>query len=73
MAWTVGIRRGGLLLCLLVLPLYMRVLIFGAIVGLAAQAGLPTAGHFYALGAMAVLALALAPVAAGAALRISLN
>ena len=73
MALTVGIRRGGLLLTLLVLPLYIPVLIFGASVVLAAQAGLPTAGHFYALGAMAVLALALAPVAAGAALRISLN
>ena len=48
-------------------------LIFGASVVLAADAGLPTAGHFYFLGAMMVLALALAPLAASAALRISLN
>jgi len=40
---------------------------------LAAQAGLPTAGWFYALAAMFMLALALAPVAASAALRVSLN
>ena len=73
MALTVGVKRGGLLLTLLVLPLYIPVLIFGASVVLAAEAGLPTAGHFYALGAMAVLALSLAPLAAGAALRISLN
>jgi len=72
-ALTVGIRRSGLLLTLLVLPLYVPVLIFGASVVLAADAGLPTAGHFYFLGAMMVLALALAPLAASAALRISLN
>jgi len=73
MALTVGVKRGGLLLTLLVLPLYVPVLIFGASVVLAAEAGLPTAGHFYALGAMAVLALSLAPLATSAALRISLN
>lgn len=72
-ALTVGIRRSGLLLTLLVLPLYVPVLIFGASVVLAADSGLPTAGHFYILGAMMVLALALAPLAASAALRISLN
>jgi len=73
MALTVGVKRGGLLLTLLVLPLYVPVLIFGSSVVLAAEAGLPTAGHFYALGAMAVLALSLAPLATSAALRISLN
>jgi len=72
-ALTLGIRRSGLLLTLLVLPLYVPVLIFGASVVLAAEAGLPTAGHFYILGAMMILALALAPLAASAALRISLN
>ena len=72
-ALTVGIRRSGLLLTLLVLPLYVPVLIFGASVVLAADSGLPIAGHFYILGAMMVLALALAPLAASAALRISLN
>ncbi len=73
MALTVGIKRSGVLLTLLVLPLYVSVLIFGAGVVLAAQAGLPTAGWFYALAAMFMLALALAPVAASAALRVSLN
>mgnify|MGYP003335469909 FL=1 len=73
MALTVGVRRGGLLLTLLVLPLYIPVLIFGAGVVLAAQAGLPTTGHFYMLGSMAILALALAPIATAAALRISVN
>ncbi len=72
-ALTVGIRRSGLLLTLLVLPLYVPVLIFGASVVLAAGSGLPTVGHFYILGAMMILALTLAPLAAGAALRISLN
>ena len=72
-ALTVGIRRSGLLLTLLVLPLYVPVLIFGATVVLAAEAGLPTVGHFYILGAMMILALALAPLATSAALRISLN
>ena len=72
-ALTVGIRRSGLLLTLLVLPLYVPVLIFGASVALAAEAGLPTVGHFYILGAMMILALALAPLATSAALRISLN
>jgi len=72
-ALTVGIRRSGLLLTLLVLPLYVPVLIFGASVVLAAESGLPTVGHFYILGAMMILALTLAPLAASAALRISLN
>ena len=72
-ALTVGIRRSGLLLTLLVLPLYVPVLIFGASVVLAAEAGLSTVGHFYILGAMMMLALALAPIATSAALRISLN
>lgn len=72
-ALTVSIKRSGLLLTLLVLPLYIPVLIFGAGVAAAAQAGLPTAGHFYLLGAMSVLSLVLAPIAAAAALRISVS
>lgn len=72
-ALTVGIRRGGLLLALLVLPLYIPVLIFGASVLQAAAAGLSTLGQLYLLAAMLVLALTLAPLATAAALRISLN
>jgi heme exporter protein B len=72
-ALTAGMRRGGVLLTLLVLPLYVPVLIFGADLLQAAGSGLDTAGQFYVLAAIGMLALALAPIAAAAALRISLN
>ena len=70
-ALTISIRRAGLLVTLLVLPLYIPVLIFGAGAAGAAQSGLPTAGHLYMLGAIAMGAIALAPIATSAALRIS--
>lgn len=72
-ALTVGLRRGGVILSLLVLPLYVPVLIFGAAMVDAAAAGLPILGQFYILAAFLALALSLAPVAAAAALRISLS
>jgi len=72
-ALTAGMRRGGVLMTLLVLPLYVPVLIFGANLLQAAATGLDTAGQFYVLAAIAVLALVLAPIAAAAALRISLS
>ncbi len=72
-ALTAGIRRGGLLLTLLVLPLYVPILIFGASLLQAAGSGLDTAGQFYILAAILMLALALAPIATAAALRVSLN
>ncbi len=72
-ALTAGMRRGGVLLTLLVLPLYVPVLIFGANLLQAAASGLPVAGQFYVLAAIGMLALALAPLAAAAALRISLE
>ncbi|MCP4950994.1 MAG: heme exporter protein CcmB [Proteobacteria bacterium] len=70
-ALTISIRRAGLLVTLLILPLYVPVLIFGAGAASAAQSGLPTAGHLYMLGAIAMGAIALAPIATSAALRIS--
>ncbi|HQU14610.1 MAG: heme exporter protein CcmB [Chromatiales bacterium 21-64-14] len=70
-ALTVGVRRGGVLLSLLVLPLYVPVLIFGASAVSSAAAGLPVDGPLALLGALLVLALTLAPAAAAAALRIS--
>ena len=70
-ALTISIRRAGLLVTLLVLPLYIPVLIFGAGAASAAQSGLPTAGHLYMLGAIAMGAIALAPIATSAALKIS--
>ncbi len=72
-ALTVGLRRGGLLLTLLILPLYIPVLIFATSAVGAAAAGVPVAGQLYLLGALLVLALMLAPLAIAAALRISLS
>jgi heme exporter protein B len=72
-ALTVGLRRGGLLMTLLVLPLYVPVLIFGAGAVDNAAAGLPVAGQLYFLAAVLMLAVTLAPMAAAAALRISLG
>ncbi len=64
---TVGVRRGGLVLSLIVLPLYVPVLIFGA----GAAAGERSALMF--LAAFSLASLALAPFAAAAALRISVS
>ena len=72
-ALTVGLRGGGVLLSLLVLPLYVPVIIFGSGAVQASSAGLGIAGHFSLLGAMLVLALFLAPLATAAALRISIE
>jgi heme exporter protein B len=71
-ALTVGMHRSGMLLALLVLPLYVPVLIFGAGACNAAQAGLPFLAPLLWLGAALVMALVLAPLACAAALRISL-
>lgn len=70
-ALTVGVSRGGVLLSLLVLPLYMPVLIFGSSAVVSAGAGLPTDGQISLLLGGLFLALALAPLATAAALRVS--
>ncbi len=72
-ALTVGLQRGGVLLSLLVLPLYIPILIFAANAVQSAAMGLDVAGQLYFLGAMLMLSLTLAPIAAAAALRISLS
>lgn len=72
-ALTLGTRGGGVLLSLLVLPLLIPVLIFGAGAVDAYQAGLPVAGHFYLLGALFVLSLFFAPLAAALSLRIAIE
>ena len=72
-ALTVGLRRGGALLSLLVLPLYIPVLIFGTNAVSAAMDGLPFNGQLLMLAAFLLLSLALAPFAAAASLRISMN
>ena len=66
-----GARRGGVLLSLLVLPLAMPVLIFGARTVTLAAAGDGAAAGLYFLAAYCVLALSFAPFAAAAALKIS--
>lgn len=70
-ALTVGLNRGTALLSLLVLPLAMPVLIFGARSVSLAAAGDGLAAGLYFLGAYCMLALTLAPFATAAALRIS--
>ncbi len=68
-ALTVGARRGGALLSLLVLPLYVPVLIFGVGAVDAAIFGMATRPHFLILGALLAGTLVLAPLAGAAALR----
>lgn len=70
---SLGARRGGVLLSLLVLPLYIPVLIFGVAGIEAAIAGLGARPHLLLLGALLAAALPLAPVAAAAALRQALE
>ncbi len=72
-ALTVGLRRGGIILSLLVLPLYVPVLIFASSAVETAAAGIPVSAQFSILGAMLALALSLAPLATAASLRISLS
>ena len=72
-ALTVGIRRSGMLLALLALPLFLPVLVFGAGSVMAAAQGLPWLGALLLLGAGLALALVLAPLAAAAALRLARN
>ncbi len=69
-AVTVGLRRGGLLVSLLVLPLYVPVLIFGISAGGAGTAGPDiTAASFAILFAITLVILVVAPFGSGAALR----
>jgi len=70
-ALTLGLRGGGVLVSLLVLPLYIPVLIFGAGAVEAEASGLGGAGHLSMLGAILLLSALAAPLATAAALRIS--
>jgi heme exporter protein B len=70
---TLGLRRGGSLLALLVLPLAVPVLIFGARATALAIAGESVAPPLYLLAALGVLAATLAPWALAAAVRIGLE
>jgi heme exporter protein B len=70
---TVGLRRGSVLLSLIVLPLAMPLLIFGANATDRAIGGESAAGALYFLGSLCLLTTTLAPLAAAAALRITLE
>lgn len=73
-ALTVGLRGGGVLLSLLVLPLYIPVLVYGAgAVRAAGRALADTVPYFQLLAAFLLIALLFAPLATAAALRISME
>ncbi|RMU88321.1 MULTISPECIES: heme exporter protein CcmB [Pseudomonas syringae group] len=72
-ALTVGLKRGGLLLALLILPLYIPVLILGSGALQAAMQGMPTTGYLLWLGSLTVLAITLTPFAIAAGLKISVG
>ncbi len=72
-ALTVALRKGGLLLSLIILPLYVPVLIFGASAVTSVVEGFPATGQLAILGAFLAGSIVLAPLAAAGALRISVN
>ena len=72
-ALTVGIKRGGLLLSLRVLPLYVPTLIFGAEAARRGAAGMAVETPLFVLAGMSLASIALLPFAAAAALRMTLR
>jgi len=72
-ALTLGLRGGGVLLTLLILPLYIPALIFGAGAVDGVMAGTGAEAHLSLLGSFLVLSLMIAPWIAAAALRVSLE
>jgi len=72
-ALTLGLRGGGVLIALLILPLYIPVLIFGAGAVDASIIGVSPQANLYLLGALLAISLIFAPWATSAALRISLE
>jgi heme exporter protein B len=72
-ALTVGLRRGGMILSLLVLPLYVPVLIFASNAVEMASGGLPVTAQINILISMLLMALVLAPWPTAAALKMSIN
>lgn len=72
-ALTLGVRGAGVLLSLIVLPLYVPVLIFGAGAVEADSAGLGAGGHLSVLAALLVLSVFFAPMATTAALKVALE
>lgn len=72
-ALTVSLKQGGMLMPILVLPLAVPVLIFGAQAAAQAGRGEDPAGALYLLGALLALGITLAPFAVAGALRVSLE
>ena len=72
-ALTVGLRKGGVLLALLVLPLYLPVLVFGVGAVTDRMAGMPVSAQIYWLAGFTMLALTLSPFAVAAAVKISVE
>lgn len=72
-ALTAGVRRGGLLIAALCLPLYVPTLVFGAGALAAAVNGQPMGTALALLGAQSLFALAIAPWAAAAGLRVNMS
>lgn len=71
-ALTVSLKKGGVVISLLVLPLFMPVLIFGSSAVVAASQGLPATGQLAWLGVLLVLGVTMAPLATAIAIRISI-
>jgi len=72
-ALTLGVRGSSVLMSLLILPLYIPVLIFGAGAVYASSAGLDVTGQFSLLGALLILSLAFVPWVSTAAVRIAIE
>ena len=72
-ALTIGLRKGGIILSLLVLPLYVPVLIFSSSAIDAASSGLPATAQLSMMMAFLFLSLSLSPVATAAALKMSMS
>ena len=72
-ALTLGLRGGSVLMSLLILPLYIPVLIFGAGAVYASSVGLDITGHFSLLGALFILALAFVPWVSATAVKIAIE
>ena len=72
-ALTLGVRGGSVLMSLLILPLYIPVLIFGAGAVYASNMGLDISGHFSLLGALFILALAFVPWVSATAVKIAIE
>jgi heme exporter protein B len=72
-ALTLGLRSGGVLLILLILPLTIPALIFGSGAVGAVDSGISASGHFSLLGALLIFTALIAPLATATALRIALE